>query len=123
MINLVDNGILQVNRKCQISDSLPFSKSKILSNFNINIITPPSQISLKTIAPYLNRISIENPLHLEKFIAKKKFPGNMPLSLLEFKMSIPDQYNENFEKILQNKEKYYDDHIYAISRKKIKTNR
>ena len=62
MINLLDNGIFQVNRECQISDSLLFSKSKNLNNFSINIITPPSKISLKTIVPYLNQISIENAL-------------------------------------------------------------
>ena len=114
MISLLNNGILKINPECQISNSLLFSKLKNFNNFSTNIVTPSFKILLETIVPYLSQISIKNLSQLEKFIGKNKSLENMPLSLLEFEISIAHQINENFKEILQNKENYYYDYIFKL---------
>ena len=56
MFSLLNNGILQINPECQISNFLLFSKSKNFNNFSTNIVTPSFKILLGTIAPYLSQI-------------------------------------------------------------------
>ena len=112
--SLLDNGILQIDPECQLIDSLTLGKSKFFNNFDSNIITPLFKISLESIAPYLSQVANKNPLQLEKFITKRKFHGNMPLSHFEFKISILDKINENLGKIIKTKENCYYEYILKL---------
>ena len=114
IISLLDNGILEINPECQMTNSLLFNKSKNLKKLGTDIIKPQFKISLKSIAPYLLQMTTKNPLHIQEMVMEKKFHGIQPLSLFEFKINILNKIHENSEKILQIKENYQHEFILKI---------
>ena len=114
IISLLDNGILEINSECQMTNSLSFNESKNLKKLETDIITPQLKISLKSIAPYLLQMATKNPLQIQEMVMEKKFHGNQPLSLFEFKINILNRIHENPGKILQIKENSQHEFILKI---------